>query len=157
MTQIRKKTIEGLNVGDVFSISREFTEKDVNLFADITRDYNSVHFDERFIEAKGLDRRICHGLLVASMLTEIGGQMGWLATDMSFSFKKPVYFGDSIVCNLVISEQDDNGWFNAKAEYKNQNGTIVIEALLKGIAPDLKEKEVMKAMIAEGDPTNKVA
>jgi len=30
------------------------------------------------------------------------------------------------------------------------------EALLKGIAPDLKEKEVMKAMIAEGDPTNKV-
>lgn len=83
--------------------------------------------------------------------------MGCLATDMTFSFKKPVYFGDRIVCNLVISEQDDNGWFNAKAEYKNQNGTIVIEALLKGIAPDLKEKEVMKAMIAEGDPTNKVA
>jgi len=27
---------------------------------------------------------------------------------------------------------------------------------LKGIEPDLKEKEVMKAMIAEGDPTNRV-
>ena len=90
------------------------------------------------------------------MITEIGGQIGWLATDMHFSFKKPVYFGDSIVCNLVISEKENNGWFNAKAEYKNQNGTIVIEALLKGIAPDFKEKEVMKAMIAEGDPTNKV-
>ena len=156
MTQIRKKTIEGLNVGDIFSVSREFTEKDVNLFADITRDYNPVHFDERFRKVKGFDSRICHGLLVASMLTEIGGQMGCLATDMSFSFKKPVYFGDSIDCNLAISEQDDNGRFNAKAEYKNQNGTIVIEALLKGIAPDSKEKEVMKAMIAEGDPTNKV-
>ena len=156
MTQSRKKAIEGLDVGDIFSVSREFTENDMNLFADITRDYNPVHFDERFTKVKGFDSRICHGLLVASMLTEIGGQMGCLATDMSFSFKKPVYFGDSIVCNLVISEKDDNGWFNAKAEYKNQNGTIVIEALLKGIAPDFKEKEVMKAMIAEGDPTNKV-
>jgi len=29
MTHIRKKSIAGLNVGDVFSISREFTEKDV--------------------------------------------------------------------------------------------------------------------------------
>jgi len=155
MTDIRKKAIEGLKVGDIFSVSRKFTENDMNLFADVTRDYNPVHFDERFTKVKGFDSRICHGLLVASMITEIGGQMGWLATDMSFSFKKPVYFGDSIVCNLVISEQDDNGWFNAKAEYKNQNGTIVIEALLKGIAPDLEEKEVMKTMIAEGDPTNK--
>ena len=156
MTHIRKKTIEGLNVGDIFSVSRTFTENDMSLFADITRDYNPVHFDERFSKVKGFDSRICHGLLVASMITEIGGQMGCLATNMSFSFKKPVYFGDSIVCRLVISDQDDNGWFNAKAEYKNQNGTIVIEALLKGLSPDSEEKQVMKAMIAEGDPTNKV-
>ena len=156
MTHIREKAIEGLNVGDTFSIARKFTENDMNLFADITRDYNPVHFDERFTKVKGFDGRICHGLLVASMITEIGGQIGCLATDMSFSFKKPVYFGDSIVCNLVISEQDDNGRFNAKAEYKNQNGTIVIEALLKGIALDSKEREVMEAMIAEGNPTNKV-
>jgi len=156
MTHIRKKAIEGLNVGDIFSISREFTEKDMNLFSDIARDYNPVHFDERFTKVKGFSSRICHGLLVASMITEIGGQIGCLASEMSFSFKKPVYFGDNIVCNLIITELDDNGWANAKAEYKNQNGTIVIEALLKGIVPDFKEKEVMKAMVAEGDPTNKV-
>ncbi len=156
MTHIRKKAIEGLNVGDIFSISREFTEKDMNLFADIARDYNPVHFDERFAKVKGFSSRICHGLLVANMITEIGGQIGCLASEMSFSFKKPVYFGDNIVCNLIITELDDNGWVNAKAEYKNQNGTIVIEALLKGIVPGFKEKEVMKAMVAEGDPTNKV-
>ena len=156
MTQIRKKAIEGLKVGDIFSISREFTEKDMNLFADITRDYNPVHFDERFTKLKGFSSRICHGLLVASMLSEIGGQIGCLASEMRFSYKKPVYFGDSIVCNLIITELNDNGWINAKAEYKNQNGTIVIEAFLKGKVPDFKEKEVMKAMVAEGDLTNKI-
>lgn len=156
MTHIRKKAIEGLNVGDRFSITREFTERDVNLFADITRDYNPVHFDERFTKVKGFSSRVCHGLLVASMISEIGGQIGWLASEMSFSFKKPVYFGDSIVCEIIITELDDNGWASAKAEYKNKNGTIVIEAFLKGIVPGFKEKEVMNAMVAEGDPTNKV-
>ncbi len=56
MTHIRKKAIEGLNVGDTFSVSRKFTERDVILFADITRDYNPVHFDERFTEVKGIQR-----------------------------------------------------------------------------------------------------
>jgi len=156
MTHIRQKAIEGLNVGDIFSTSREFTEKDMNLFADITKDYNPVHFDERFANVKGFNGRICHGLLVASMLTEIGGQIGCLASEMRFNFKNPVYFGDSIECNLIIEELDDNGRVNAKAEFKNKNGTIVVEALLKGIVPEFKEKEVMKAMVTEGDPTNKV-
>lgn len=75
----RKKTIEGIKVGDTFSVSRKFSEKEMIQFAEITRDYNPVHFDERFTEAKNFKGRICHGLLVASMITEIGGQIGWLA------------------------------------------------------------------------------
>ena len=156
MSHIRKKAIEGLNVGDMFSISREFTERDVILFAGLTRDYNPVHFDERFAEVKGFSGQICHGLLVASMISEIGGQIGWLALEMRFTFKKPVYFGDNIVCDFTITDIDDNGWAAARAECKNQNGTLVIEAFLKGIIPGSKEKDVMNAMIAEGDPTNKV-
>ncbi len=141
---------------DVFSISREFTEEDTTSFAGITRDYNPVHFDDRFAEVKGLSNRICHGLLVAGMITEIGGQIGCLASEMSFDFKKPVYFGDNIECSLTITELNDKGWINSKAEYKNQNGTVVIEGLLKGIVPDFKTREVMKVMVAEGDPTNRL-
>ncbi|MBU3914806.1 MaoC family dehydratase [bacterium] len=156
MTHIRRKAIEGLNVGDVFSITREFTEEDTTSFADLTRDYNPVHFDNRFAEVKGLSNRICHGLLVAGMITEIGGQMGCLASEMSFDFKKPVYFGDCIECSLTITELNDKGWISSRAEYVNQNGIIVIEGLLKGIVPGFKEKEVMKIMVAEGDPTNRI-
>ena len=155
MTHIRKKAIEGLNVGDTFSVSRKFTERDVILFADITRDYNPVHFDERFTEVKGFKGLICHGLLVASMISEIGGQIGWLASEMNLSFKKPVYFGDKVVCDFTITDIEDNGWASAKAEYKNQDGTIVVVAFLKGIIPGSKEKDVMNVMIAEGDPSNK--
>ena len=155
MSYIRRKTIEGLKTGDTFSISRVFTEKDMVLFADITRDYNPIHFDNRFTELKGFSGRICHGLLVASMISEIGGQIGWLATEMNFSFIKPIFFGDTIVCDFTITDIDDRDWATAKAEYKNQDGTIVMEAILRGIIPGSNEKDVMRAMIAEGDPTNK--
>jgi 3-hydroxybutyryl-CoA dehydratase len=156
MTHIRNKTIQGLSRGDIFSVSRTFTEGDMQAFADITRDYNPVHFDNRFATAKNFDDRICHGLLTASLITEIGGQIGWLATGMGFDFKKPVYFGDTITCNFTITDLDARGRVRADAVYCNQDGVTVIEATITGILPDGKERNILSQMVAEGDPTNGV-
>jgi acyl dehydratase len=155
MSYIRKKAIEGIKVGDVFTITRRFSEADMIKFADITKDYNPVHFDERFATVKQFNGRICHGLLVASILTLIGGQIGWLATRMDFKFKKPVYFGDTIICSLVITKIDQNGRAEAEAVFKNQDTVTVLEALLTGTIPGAEEKRVLKVMLAEGDSTNK--
>ena len=123
-------------------------------FADITRDYNPVHFDDRFAEAKNFKGRICHGLLTAGMITEIGGQIGWLATQMNFEFKKPVYFGDTITCYFTITEVDEHGWARAEATMQNQEGLTVVEAWITGRLPGSRDIEVLEAMVAEGDPTN---
>ena len=157
MSDIRKRTIQGLQIGDTFSVSRRFSEEDVKVFADITRDYNPVHFDRRFSGAKNFNARICHGLLVGSILTQVGGQIGWLATVMNFRFKQPVYFDETITCRFTITEIDERRRARAEAVYLNQKGSIVLEAELEGILPDDSERSVLKAMVAEGDPTNKVA
>jgi len=149
MSEIRQKAIEGINVGDSFTARRTFTEEDMLTFARITRDYNPVHFDDRFSASKNFNGRICHGLMVAGMLTEIGGQIGWLASVMNFRFKKPVYFGDTIECNLTISEIDAKGRSRAAAVYKNQHGVVVLEADLEGILPGAAEREVLSAMVQE--------
>jgi 3-hydroxybutyryl-CoA dehydratase len=154
MSQIRRRAIAGLKAGVSFTIQRTFTETDMIAFAGITRDYNPVHFDSRFSTVKGFSGRICHGLLVASMLTEIGGQMGWLASVMNFRFKKPVYFGDTITCKLTITDIDDRNRARAMAEYKNEDGIQVLEADLEGIVPAEPEREILAAMVQEGDPTN---
>ena len=155
MSYIRKKAIAGLKRGDSFAVLRTFTELQTMAFAEMSRDYNPVHFDDRFAEVKSFRGRICHGLLVASLLTEIGGQIGWLASGMNFRFKKPVYFGDTIECCLTITELDDRNRAKAEAVFKNQQDEIVIEAHLTGIVPGAPEQRVMEAMLAEGDPTNK--
>jgi len=157
MSHIRNKTIEGLEPGHVFSVARTFTEQDMIDFARITRDYNPVHFDDRFSAANNFQGRICHGLLVGSLLTEIGGQIGWLASGMDFRFKRPVYFGDTVACDFTITDINDRGKAKAKAVFKNQDDIIVLEARLTGILPAASEKQILSAMVAEGDPTNKIA
>jgi len=149
MSQIRTQTIRGLTVGETFTVSRKFIEQDMLTFADITRDYNPIHFDERFVAAKNLQGRICHGLLVGSLLTEIGGQIGWLASEMNFRFKKPVYFGDTIECSLTITKIDEQNRARSEVVYRNQNGTIVLEAELAGILPGDRERKVLAAILAE--------
>jgi len=156
MSSMRMKAIEGISVGDTFTTSRTFTEQQVMDFAKITRDYNPVHFDERFAKAMKFNRKICHGLLVASMVTEIGGQLGWLATEMDFKFQKAVYFGDTIKINLTVIDIDENGLATSEVVFTNQDGATVLEAVIKGFAPGKPGKQVMRAMIAEGDPTNKI-
>ena len=156
MTEIRKKTIEGLKTGDKFVISRKFTEQDVMEFADLSKDYNPVHFDDRFVSVKGYNGKVCHGLLIGSMVTEIGGQIGWLASELNFKFIQPVYFEDTITCDFTLVNVKQNGRAEAKIIFRNQHNVIVLEATLKGIIPGDREKVVMKTMISEGDPTNKI-
>ena len=150
MSQIRNQTIQEFTVGDTFRVSRKFTEQDMMAFADITRDYNPIHFDERFAAAKNLKGRICHGLLVGSLLTEIGGKIGWLSSEMNFRFKKPVYFGDTIECSLTIIQIDGQNRAKAEVMYRNQDGTVVLEAELAGILPNNRERKVLNAILQEG-------
>lgn len=157
MTSIRNKAIEGIMEGDIFSFSRTFTEDDVLQFADITMDYNPIHFEDRFVKIKNFQKRICHGLLVGSMLTTIGGQIGILASHMDFVFKKPVYIGDTVSCRWTFTEIDKKGRAKAEVEFHNQDGVIVLTATIKGIIPGSMERTIMNTMIEEGDPTNKLS
>lgn len=157
MSHIRKKAVAGLKVGDMFTISRTFTQADVTQFAAISRDYNPVHFDARFTRVKGFKGPICHGLLIGSLLTEVGGQIGWLASGMAFKFKRPVYIGETVTCQFTLTELDEHGHASAEVVFRNEAGRIVLEAALTGIVPGAQEKEVMQKMITEGDPTNKIA
>jgi 3-hydroxybutyryl-CoA dehydratase len=153
---IRQKTIAGLREGDTFTLTRAFTREETEQFGDLTRDYNPVHYDRRWADAKGFPGLICHGLLVGSMICEAGGQIGWLASGMQFRFTKPVYFGDTITCRFTIESIEDNGRAEADAVFTNQDGLQVCRARLTGRVPLASERSVLSAMVAEGDPTNRL-
>jgi acyl-CoA thioesterase FadM len=90
------------------------------------------------------------------MISEIGGQIGWLASEMRFRFIRPVYIGETVSCNMTITRVDSRGRAEAEAKFRNGESVVVLEALLKGMLPGPRELDVMTAMVREGDPTNKI-
>ncbi len=154
---MRLRAVEGLKQGQSFTYSRTFNQQDTLLFGDMTRDYNPVHYDPRWSEAKGFKGLICHGLLVGSMICEFGGQVGWLATGMRFNYLKPVYFGDTVTCTITITRIEDSGRAEAEAFFTNEAGEQVCTALLTGRLPLEADRELLKQIVDEGDPTNKLS
>ena len=55
MSELRKKAVKGIKKGDVLTITRTFTEQDTRVLGDITKDYNPVHYDDRFAQVKNLN------------------------------------------------------------------------------------------------------
>ena len=149
MSEIRKKTVEGLKVGDTFTVSRTFDEQDVQEFSNMTKNFNPVYFDEKFVNAKNLKGKVCPGLLVGSLVTEIGGQIGWFASKLDLRFKKPVYIGDTVTCSLTISCMARKGLTEAKAICRDQKGEIVLEAFLKGYIPVGPEIPLLNNLVTE--------
>jgi len=156
MKSPRERAAEGVEVGDRFTIVRCFSEDDIRRFTQISRDYNPVHCDTRYAELRGFKAPIAHGMLTASLVTEVGGQIGWLATGMSFEFKRPVYAGDEITCHWLIVDIDERGRAKAEVRILNAEGITVLEAKTTGVLPGTEERQRLKQMLADGDPTNGV-
>ena len=149
MSSLRGRALEGVRIGDSFTIPARSRGRCLQ-FRDVSRAYNPVHYDGRFAEARGFPGRICHGLLVASLITEIGGQLGWLAVRMDLTFKRPAYIGDTVRCTLTITDMDERDWPRS-SRLPEQEGVTVLEAPLTGVVPKGEQREILRVMVEEAD------
>lgn len=124
---------DALEVGQTFTFRRTFTDGDVALFCGVTGDYNPYHIDETFARESWYGRRNIPGLLTGSMLTHVGGMLGFLATEMSFQFLAPVYVGDTVTCTVTVVEKDAaRRRAVGTATFTNQDGFEVARARFSG-------------------------
>ncbi len=134
-----KEAFASIHEGQVFTFRRTFTEGEVALFCGVTGDYNPYHLDETFARETWYGRRIIPGLLTSSMITHIGGLLGFLATEMHFEYLKPVYIGDTITCCVTFHEKDEEQrLFSAGASFVNQDGIEVLRARFKGFPSQVR-------------------
>ncbi|WP_424001514.1 MaoC/PaaZ C-terminal domain-containing protein [Haloarcula salina] len=87
-----------VEAGETVTERRTFTPADVDRFAAVTGDDQPRH-----TESDERGRRMVQGLLTASLLTSIGGDLEVLASRMEFQFRRPVYTGETVVCEMTIT------------------------------------------------------
>lgn len=96
------------SVGETHSVRRTFTTDDVEQFAAVSGDDQSIH-----TERDESGRYVVHGLLTATLPTVVGGDLEVLASHMAFDFHSPVYTGDTVRCDwettAVEPRPDDAG------------------------------------------------
>lgn len=134
-----KEAFNAIQDGQVFTFRRTFTSGDVALFCGVTGDYNPYHIDQTFLEESWFKRPIIPGLLTASMITHIGGMIGFLASEMEFNFLTPVYVGDTITCTVTFHERDEvKRKLRAKATFVDQHGNEVLQCKFAGFPADVR-------------------
>lgn len=134
-----KDAFASMQIGQTFTFRRTFTAGDVAIFCGVTGDYNPYHIDQTFLEESWFKRQIIPGLLTASMITHIGGMIGFLATEMNFSFDSPVYTGDTITCVVTIAEKDESKRLvRASATFTDQHGNDVLKCTFAGFPSNVR-------------------
>ncbi|NMZ37035.1 MaoC family dehydratase [Pseudomonas proteolytica] len=146
MNALRQKAIEGLQEGDTFEIKRTFSEAEIIQFEALSRDHNPVHSDVTYARSKCFDGIIAHGLLTATLITEVGGQLGWLASSMSLRFKRPVYVGDELTCVWKIIGIGEGDRAEAEVIVNNSAGQRVLLAETTGFIPNDAERKLLASM-----------
>ena len=128
-----REALDATFVGQTFTFRRTFTDGDVALFCGVTGDYNPYHQDAEFAQESPYGRPTIPGLLTGSMLTHIGGLLGFLATEMTFEYVAPVYVGDTITCNVTVLEKDEpRRRVECGADFVNGEGAQVLRARFAG-------------------------
>ena len=61
------KSIKEMVIGQTSEITRNFSDKDVDLFSLLSGDVNPVHLDEAFAKTTIFGGRIVHGALLTSI------------------------------------------------------------------------------------------
>ncbi|QSB47920.1 MaoC family dehydratase [Parageobacillus toebii] len=123
-----------LKPGDVFTWQRTFTEEEILQFAQLSGDKGRHHMER---DEKG--RLMVHGLFTASIGTKIDGDLNYIAREMNVEFIRPVFTGDTITCELTITDvtpMDGYKRVAMKIVYRNQRGKEVLIGTSKGIIKD---------------------
>lgn len=101
---IKQRKDTTVNVGDIFTWQRTFSEEDITRFAQLSGDHGVQH-----LQPDEHGRIMAHGLLTATLPTKIGGDLNFIAHHMTFHFVRPVYAGDTVTCEVRIQKLEQKG------------------------------------------------
>ena len=131
MTEPRLKPYNRFNIGDTAKFTKRVTDTDIQLFGEISGDFNPIHYNDEFAKSTIFQGKIAHGVLttgiISAMLTRLAGP-GTILLSIDFKFTKPVRANDIITAiGEIINKRDDKRFITVKTQCVNQNGVKVLD------------------------------
>jgi acyl dehydratase len=121
-----------LAVGDTASRSLTLTEDSVATFAELSGDYNPLHFDEDFAAGTPFGRLVVQGGLTTGLLHALVAMdmpgPGTVFLSQNWKFTAPVFIGDTITAHAdVLSVHETKPVCQLGVRVERQDGETVLE------------------------------
>ncbi|MEY8118321.1 MaoC family dehydratase [Falsihalocynthiibacter sp. BN13B15] len=102
--------IEDLEVGMSRHVEKVITDRDIELFAEVSTDRNPVHLDDAYAQDTIFEGRIAHGMLTAGLVSAVIGEQlpghGTIYLSQSLKFLAPVRPNDIVRAEVTVAQID---------------------------------------------------
>ena len=116
--------IEDIEIGMIRSLRKQVTDRDIEMFAEISTDRNPVHLDDDYAHDTIFGGRIAHGMLTAGLVSAVIGEQlpghGTVYLGQSLKFMAPVRPDDVVTAEVEVMEID-----HAKRRVKMETRCLV--------------------------------
>lgn len=121
-----------LHVGQKATLSATLSEEHVRKYAEISGDYNPLHFDLTFAEKTKFKRLVVQGGLTTGLLHAlVANRMpgpGTVFLSQSWKFTAPVYIGDTITAEAeIVKLHETKPVTQLQVTVKREGGEVVLE------------------------------
>ena len=100
--------IEDIEIGMTRYLRKVITDRDIELFAEVSTDHNPVHMDEEFAQQTRFEGRIAHGMLSAGLISAVIGEQlpghGTIYMSQTLKFMAPVRPGDVVYTEVKVTD-----------------------------------------------------
>ena len=100
--------VEDLEIGMSRRLYKEVTDRDIQLFAEVSTDHNPVHLDDDYANTTFFKGRIAHGMLTAGLISAVLGEQlpgyGSIYLTQTLKFLAPVRPGDVVMAEVTVRE-----------------------------------------------------
>jgi alkylation response protein AidB-like acyl-CoA dehydrogenase/acyl dehydratase/putative sterol carrier protein len=134
------KSLDELEIGEKAESTMIVTDEHIDLYAQMSGDYNALHMDDEYAATTMFGRRIAHGPIGGALVARVIGTqlpgLGTLAFNMKVNFKAPVYPGDKIRAVVEVTEKvPENNLCRLSFDVFNQDGVSVMDGYANVMPP----------------------
>ena len=134
--------IEEIEVGMTRHLFKTVTDRDIEMFAEVSTDRNPVHLDESYAQDTIFQGRIAHGMLTAGLISAVIGEQlpghGTVYLGQSLKFMAPVRPGDTVRAEVKVTAIDHSKRRVTLETHCAVGNTVVLKGEALVLAPSRK-------------------
>ena len=120
-----------IEIGDSREFKITITNSMIDEFAKLSGDFNPLHVDEKYAQTTKFGKRVVHGMLLASFLSQMVGMYlpgkHALYSSQTLEFHNPCFVGNEItVTSKVIDKSQSTKIIKIESKISNEENKLLL-------------------------------